>query len=190
MFNANILYTVSSVHLYTQVTGRILVLPPNAVMYLLHLNKKWKDNKASMEDYFDFNKLRTHRGLQTMQMQDFLETVAKKGLLDLPLPNNDAELTKQPLWEYLEKACYQRAWSPGKLFIGFNITMLTEDGIENNDNYGSNTGHATKSKQKSGDIASKSKSKITAKESDKFIGDFAYTEHSRLEEFSMKGIVK
>ncbi len=41
-----------------QVTGRILVLPPQAVLYLLHFNKKWKDNKSGMEDYFDFERLK------------------------------------------------------------------------------------------------------------------------------------
>ena len=34
--------------LLAKVTGRILVLSPPAVLYLLHLNKKWKDNKSSV----------------------------------------------------------------------------------------------------------------------------------------------
>jgi len=42
-----------------------------------------------------------------------------------PLPNNDTQLLKQPLWDYLEGACYVRPWSPGKTFIAFNITPST-----------------------------------------------------------------
>jgi hypothetical protein len=56
-----------------------------------------------------------------MPMRDFLQTVAAKGLLKLPLPGNDTSLAKQPLWKYLEKACFVRPWSPGKLYIGLDV---------------------------------------------------------------------
>jgi hypothetical protein len=34
--------------LFAKVTGRVLVLSPPAVLYLLHMNKKWDDNKSSV----------------------------------------------------------------------------------------------------------------------------------------------
>lgn len=114
-------------------TGRILVLPPNAVLYLLHMNKKWGDNKSGMEDYFDFDKLRAAKGLETMPMSTFLKEFAtveagtgKGPLLYKPVPNNDINLIRQPLWDYLATACYTQSWSPGKLYVGFNITTLTD----------------------------------------------------------------
>ena len=93
------------------------------------MNKKWGDNKSGMEDYFDFDKLRSGRGLETMSMSEFLGTAARGGLLDAPLPNNDTELLRKPLWDYLNSSCFVRAWSPGKLFIGFNISSITDGNI-------------------------------------------------------------
>jgi hypothetical protein len=107
-----------------QVTGRILVLPPNAVLYLLHMNKKWGDNKSGMEDYFDFEKLRASKGLETI-LRDFATTDNGGPLLAKPVPNNDVNLLRKPLWDYLDSACYSQNWSPGKLYVGFNISMLT-----------------------------------------------------------------
>jgi hypothetical protein len=75
-----------------------------------------------MDDYFDFERLSAFHGLEVMTMKDFLESIAKPGLLSKPLPDNDVNLIRKPLWDYLEKACYVRPWSPGKVFIGFNIS--------------------------------------------------------------------
>lgn len=133
------------------------MLPPNAVLYLLHLNKKWGDNKSSMEDYFDFDKLRAARGLQTIPMNAFLATIARNGLLNTPLPNNDSELIRKPLWDYLDKACYQRPWSPGKLYIGFNISSVVD---------GSVTDHKV--------------------DQNSLIGDFRMTDPRRLEAFALQ----
>jgi hypothetical protein len=88
-------------------------------------------------------------GLEVIEMADFLATVAAPGLLSKvlgatlnlslahtyrahhlpahpwqPLPNNDTQLLKQPLWDYLEGACYVRPWSPGKTFIEPVIAAL------------------------------------------------------------------
>ena len=108
--------------LFAHVTGRVLVLPPHAVLYLLHMNKKWGDNKSSMEDFLDFDRMRAGNGMETMTMEQFLAEVATPGLLKQPLPNNNSALIKQPLWTYLESASYVRQWSPGKTFIAFNIS--------------------------------------------------------------------
>ena len=138
-------------------TGRILVLPPNAVLYLLHLNKNWGDNKSSMEDYFDFDKLRAARGLQTMPMNAFLATIARNNLLNIPLPNNDSELIRKPLWDYLHSACYERPWSPGKLYIGFNISSVVDGSITDR--------------------------KV---DQNSLIGDFKQTDPSRMEAFALQ----
>eukprot|EP01034_Spumella_vulgaris_P030395 gene30395-37604_t len=123
----NIRMGLEVVILFAQITGRILVLPPQAVLYLLHFNKRWKDNKSGVESYFDFERLKMGSGLEIMSMTDFLATVAAPGLLALPLPNNNTELSKQPLYDYLEKACFVRPWSPGKIFLGFNLTSHTNE---------------------------------------------------------------
>lgn len=68
-------------------------------------------------------------GLEIISMQEFLTTVAARGLLALPLPRNDTTLCKAPLYEYLEQACFVRPWSPGKIFLGFNLTSLTSDEV-------------------------------------------------------------
>jgi hypothetical protein len=117
--------------LFALVTGRIFVLPPPAVFYLLHGNKKWKDNFATYSDYLDFDRLTEFDGLEVITMKEFLQTVAAPGLLAKPLPDNNTDLVKKPLWDYLESACYVRQWSPGKIFIGFNITStINSQGTE------------------------------------------------------------
>jgi hypothetical protein len=116
--------------LFALVTGRIFVLPPPAVFYLLHRNKKWKDNFSTYSDYLDFERLVAHDGLEVITMKEFLETVASRNLLSKPLPENNTDLVKQPLWDYLESASYVRQWSPGKIFLGFNITSTWRNGAE------------------------------------------------------------
>jgi GDP-fucose protein O-fucosyltransferase len=96
------------------------------VLYLLSMNKAARNNKSSMEDYLDFERMRAGSGLETMTMKDFLSTVAMPGLLSQPLPDNNTELIKDPLWTYLESACYTRKWSTGKTFLAFNLSKAEE----------------------------------------------------------------
>ena len=100
-------------------------MPPHAILYLLSANKKWDDNKASMEDFLDFDRMRAGNGMETINMEEFLETAAVPGLLSLPLPKNNTKMIRQPLWDYLESASYVRQWSPGKTFISFNISSVS-----------------------------------------------------------------
>lgn len=117
--------------LFALVTGRILVLPPDAVLYLLHMNKKWGDNKSGVDDYLDFERMKAFNGLEVMSMGEFFSEVAEKGLLaKLPPPKKGKKggdlfferFKWGEMWNYLESACWTRQWSPGKIFIGFNIT--------------------------------------------------------------------
>jgi hypothetical protein len=50
----NIRMALEVVILFAVATGRILVMPPHAILYLLAGNKKWGDNKSTMDDYLDF----------------------------------------------------------------------------------------------------------------------------------------
>eukprot|EP01040_Poterioochromonas_malhamensis_P010025 gene10025-10896_t len=155
----NIRMALEVVILFAKITGRILVMPPDAVLYLLILNKKWGENKSNMDDYFDFSKLQSNEGLEVMPMKEFLTTIAKNGLLSLPLPDNNVELIRKPLWDYLEKACYVRTWSPGKTFIGFNISTIEVDVT----------------------------SPTTERTSQYLIGNFDAVDPLRIKEFSIKG---
>ena len=130
----NIRMALEVVIVFALVTGRILVIPPDAVLYLLHRNQKWKDNFASVDDYVDFSRITAGNGVETMEMSNFLAQVAGKGELLLPLPDNSTQLVKKPLYNYLEAACYCRQWSPGKIFIGFNISTC-DSGSEEEDIY-------------------------------------------------------
>eukprot|EP01039_Chlorochromonas_danica_P010999 gene10999-12246_t len=152
----NIRMALEVVIVFAMVTGRILVIPPSAILYLLVLNKKWGQNKATIEAYFDFSRLRAGKGLETMPMEQFLSTIAAPGLLSLPLPKNDTHLIRKPLWNYLESACETRQWQPGKVFIGFNITS-----------------------HESGHILEESQG------GSEHLGDFQAVDPKRLDEFSM-----
>jgi hypothetical protein len=50
----NIRMALEVVILFAVATGRVLVMPPHAILYLLAGNKKWGDNKSTMDDYLDF----------------------------------------------------------------------------------------------------------------------------------------
>lgn len=116
----NIRMAVETVIVFAHATGRTLVLPPKAVLYLLAQNKQWKDNKSGLDDFYNLTLL--SHGLDMIDMPTFLKEVALPGHLSLPLPNGDVSLQKKELWKYLSTACYSRTWTPAKAFFGLNIT--------------------------------------------------------------------
>ena len=124
----NIRMALEVVILFALVTQRVLVLPPDSVLYLLSKNKKWGDNFSNMDDYFNFDHLRDQGkgggGIRTMSMPEFLDLIRQDPSYWLEhynssttLPSRDA--TKQPLWAFLENTCYWRQWQPGKTFLTF-----------------------------------------------------------------------
>lgn len=114
----NIRMAAEVVIVFAHMTGRTLVLPPPAKLYLLNLNQKGVDNLSTLDDFFDLNKLK--ETLTIMTMKQFLENVANKGLLGLK--PSEVRTGRQGIWGYFEKTCYVEEWEPGKIFIGFNIS--------------------------------------------------------------------
>ena len=113
---------------FAHATGRTLVLAPDSVLYLLSSNKKHFRNKSNLDDFYEFKRILD--GLDVMPMEEFLRSEAsvpgrlketwKAGTTatDLSTPQS-----KKELYSYLERAAYVRQWSPGKTFIGLNITL-------------------------------------------------------------------
>ena len=71
----NIRMALEVVIVFALVTGRILVMPPDAILYLLHMNKKWGENKSNMDDFMDFKRLMKSGGLEVISIEDFLSHV-------------------------------------------------------------------------------------------------------------------
>lgn len=127
----NIRMAAETAMIFALATGRVLVMPPMAVWYLLTKNKKEDDNVSTFNKFFDLKKI--HEKIDIITMEEFLEKVAKPGLLKAPFPASSvAEFVKNEdvgrgrhndrLWSYLERACFCRQWEPGKFFIGFNMS--------------------------------------------------------------------
>jgi hypothetical protein len=118
----NIRMAAETAIIFAHASGRTLVLPPRAIWYLLWNNNKEEDNQSSFGKFFDLNKL--SESMTIITMEDFLENVARKGLLKKLLNISSQELLQKPrkqLWKYLEAACYVEQWEPGKQFIGFHF---------------------------------------------------------------------
>ena len=112
---------------FAHATGRTLVLAPDSVLYLLSGNKKHDRNKSNLDDFYEFQRIMD--GLDTMPMEEFLQKEASvPGRLKETWEGGTTTeslakpAAKKELYAYLERAAYVRSWSPGKTFIGFNIT--------------------------------------------------------------------
>jgi len=129
----NIRMAAETAMIFAHASGRVLVMPPRMRMYLLDKDKHPEDNESTFSKFFDLSKL--SESMTMISMEEFLETVAKPGLLNAPIP---AKLTpkqlatvapgSERLWKYLERACYVREWEPGKIHIGFNVTRDSSTG--------------------------------------------------------------
>lgn len=59
-------------------------MPPMAHWYLLGRNAKDEENMSTFEKFFDIEKI--SEAMTIISMDEFLHTVAAKGMLDKPLP--------------------------------------------------------------------------------------------------------
>lgn len=65
--------------IFAHASGRVLVMPPTSKWYLLNKDKHGRDNEATFNKFFDLLKLRD--SLDIMEMDEFLDKVARPGLL-------------------------------------------------------------------------------------------------------------
>ena len=72
----NIRMAAETAILFAIITGRVLVLPPSYVMYLLWMNGEKQDDSSSFGSFFDMRKLQDH--VRIISMEEFLATVAIK----------------------------------------------------------------------------------------------------------------
>ena len=120
-------------------SGRTLVLPPEEKWYLLDSNKKKMGARNHLMDistfntFFDMSKLT--ESIDVIPMKEYMEKVAMQGLLnEMPDPMKVSRLgidhDTRWLWKYLEKTSYVREWEPGKMFIGFNLSVTEKNNNE------------------------------------------------------------
>ena len=131
----NIRMSLEVAIVFALVTGRILVLPPHQILYLLIQNKKWEDNKSGVEDYIDLDRIRVGGGVEVMPMSEFLRDVAVPGMLfGEPFQLGEKEsfetVRGRRLWDYLSIASYSRPWQPGKTYLVLNTSVLSETEID------------------------------------------------------------
>ena len=119
--------------------GRVLVAPPPQRLYLL--GKAHEDPKTGrkvhapalgFEDFFDMERLRGHRGMHIMSMQEFLQKEAVRGALKggRAPPNNKTDLWGSALWSYLEGVADQKpSWSGKYLAMPASTSHLAADGM-------------------------------------------------------------
>ena len=130
----NIRMSLEVAIVFALATGRILVLPPHQVLYLLNQNKKWKDNKTGVEDYVDFRRISLGNAVEVIPMGRFLQEVAAEGQLSKPFHLEDGEsfdtMRGKKLWNYLAAACYSRPWQPGRTYLTLNTTVIDIKSID------------------------------------------------------------
>ena len=142
----NIRMAAETAMIIAHASGRTLVLPPEEKWYLLDSNKKMTGTRNHLKDistfntFFDMSKL--IESIDIITMKEYMETVAMKGMLsEAPDPVKVSRLgidhDTRWLWKYLERTSYVREWEPGKMFIGFNLTVLENK----HDEHGRNRNH-------------------------------------------------
>lgn len=90
-------------------TGRTLVFPPQQHLYLLGATHKDKEDKKAHDemgfaDFFDVERLRSHKGFHMLSMEEFLAKEGVTGGLGkgaLP-PDNSTKTWGRKLWKYLD----------------------------------------------------------------------------------------
>jgi hypothetical protein len=121
----SLLQAAETAILFAHATGRTLVMPPVMKFYLLDKNPEDQENQSTFHKFFDFSKV--SEGMTMLSMEDFINNVAKKGLLKKPFPPGVLPTQKTKIYNYMEQACHMKDWEPGKHFIGFNITSSAEE---------------------------------------------------------------
>ena len=118
---------------FVLVTGRILVLPPHQILYLLAT--KTRNGRTGVEDYVDLSRIQLAKGVEIMPMSEFLRDVAATGMLaNKPFQLGEKEsfetVRGRKLWDYLADACWSRPWQPGKTFLTLNTSVMEETFID------------------------------------------------------------
>ena len=75
---------LSPFSLFGDILSRTLVMPPSTTWYLLDKNKDRDENESNYDKFFDFEKV--SESLDIITMEEFVKTVAAKGLLKIALP--------------------------------------------------------------------------------------------------------
>lgn len=134
----NIRMAMETILALAAATGRTLVLPPEAGMYLLDKDKEQKENnKLDFEDFFHMESIAEHLdGVDVITMEQFLEREAKNGMPRvsdetgeesdeiLPLPRDgltdwSGVYKQRELFDFLRDVAYVRNMKPQKDFLVF-----------------------------------------------------------------------
>lgn len=105
----NVRMGMESLIVVAHATGRTLVIPPKQHLYLLGKAHKDKEDakehdEMGFDDFFDINLLKSHRGLQVLEMDEFLEKEGVTGgLKNILPPKNSTQIWGELLWRYLSK---------------------------------------------------------------------------------------
>lgn len=103
-------------------TGRTLVMPPLFKMYLAHAKDEESVSASTM--LFDLSKV--SEALSIISMNDFVNHVVKKRLLNTTYSNHlNSLLGRTNLWEYLSSVCKHTPapLEPKSFFLALNITQ-------------------------------------------------------------------
>ena len=77
-------FSLSPISLSVDILSRTLVMPPSTTWYLLNKNKDRDENESNYDKFFDLEKI--SESLDIISMEEFVRTVAAKGLLKVALP--------------------------------------------------------------------------------------------------------